>query len=290
MLRLTTNVTSSPASSARSSSAAWRMSSIASGRVSANSAVSSSGVSAAPSTGARDRARDAVGTQRSRRLRAPAAAPRDEAPVARLDDVEHALRDPFGVDVARVDAEALGQREALRREPLAHLVRRRERVLGRDVVAVGAEAAEIRRAGGDELRPPVGEVRRHLHADVGHQPAALADQPLHLVDRDRRGPRRQLAVRRVADPGRPAPPRGQRRRSRPARGRSSCRAGRSSAGSPPAGGRARRGRRRAPRAPRRARPRVSPMPTRIPLVNGIRSSPAARIVSSRRCGCFVGEP
>ena len=49
MLRLTTNVTVSPASSARSSSAAWRMSSIASGRVSANSAVSSSGDSHSPS-------------------------------------------------------------------------------------------------------------------------------------------------------------------------------------------------------------------------------------------------
>ena len=35
---------------------------------------------------------------------------------------------------------------------------------------------------------------------------------------------------------------------------------------------------------------LSPMPTRIPLVNGIRSSPAARIVSSRRSGCLVGEP
>ena len=34
----------------------------------------------------------------------------------------------------------------------------------------------------------------------------------------------------------------------------------------------------------------SPMPTRIPLVNGIFSSPAARIVSSRTAGCFVGEP
>ena len=34
----------------------------------------------------------------------------------------------------------------------------------------------------------------------------------------------------------------------------------------------------------------SPMPTRIPLVNGIRSSPAARIVSRRRAGCLVGEP
>ena len=48
MLRFTTNVTSSPASSARSSSAAWRMSSIASGRSSANRAVNSSGASATP--------------------------------------------------------------------------------------------------------------------------------------------------------------------------------------------------------------------------------------------------
>ena len=49
MLRLTTNVTRSPASSARSSSAAARISSITSGRVSANSAVSSSSVSSSPS-------------------------------------------------------------------------------------------------------------------------------------------------------------------------------------------------------------------------------------------------
>ena len=49
MLRLTTNVTRSPASSARSSSAAWRMSSITSGRLSANIASSSSGASACPS-------------------------------------------------------------------------------------------------------------------------------------------------------------------------------------------------------------------------------------------------
>ena len=32
------------------------------------------------------------------------------------------------------------------------------------------------------------------------------------------------------------------------------------------------------------------MPTRMPLVNGILSSPAARIVSSRTSGCLVGEP
>jgi hypothetical protein len=68
-LRLTTNVTSSPASSARSSSAAWRMSSIASGRVSANSAVSSSSPSASP---ARPRAiargtRSSLMTRSSRR-------------------------------------------------------------------------------------------------------------------------------------------------------------------------------------------------------------------------------
>ncbi len=49
MLRLTTNVTVSPASSLRSSSAARRISSIAAERVSANSAVSSWGVSARPS-------------------------------------------------------------------------------------------------------------------------------------------------------------------------------------------------------------------------------------------------
>ena len=35
---------------------------------------------------------------------------------------------------------------------------------------------------------------------------------------------------------------------------------------------------------------VSPIPTRIPLVNGIFSSPAARIVASRASGCLVGEP
>ena len=35
---------------------------------------------------------------------------------------------------------------------------------------------------------------------------------------------------------------------------------------------------------------LSPMPTRIPLVNGIFSSPAAAIVSIRTAGCLVGEP
>ena len=35
---------------------------------------------------------------------------------------------------------------------------------------------------------------------------------------------------------------------------------------------------------------VSPIPTRMPLVKGIFSSPAAAIVSRRAAGCFVGEP
>ena len=48
-LRLTTNVTVSPASSARSSSAAWRMSSMTSARVSANRPVSSAASSGSPS-------------------------------------------------------------------------------------------------------------------------------------------------------------------------------------------------------------------------------------------------
>src|SRR3954453_19215481 len=48
MLRLTTNVTRSPFSSARSSSAAWRMSSIASGPASAKGAVASPSGAAAP--------------------------------------------------------------------------------------------------------------------------------------------------------------------------------------------------------------------------------------------------
>ena len=65
MLRLTTNVTVSPASSARSSSAAWRMSSIASGRVSANSAVSSSSRQPLAVAAARDRGRDEVRADRA---------------------------------------------------------------------------------------------------------------------------------------------------------------------------------------------------------------------------------
>src|SRR3954466_2086674 len=142
MLRLTTNVTVSPASSARSSSAAWRMSSIASGRASANSAVSSSGSRRAPARAPppppapppRARAPQA-GPQRARGLGPPRAAAGDERPVLRLDDVEHALVDPPGVDVRRIDAEALGQRDPVLGQALAHLVGRGGPGLGRGLVA-----------------------------------------------------------------------------------------------------------------------------------------------------------
>ena len=81
MLRLTTNVTVSPASSDRSSSAAARISSITAGRCSANSAVSSSGVSAAPSR-ARAIARGAASSATRQLGAAARAATRDERPVA----------------------------------------------------------------------------------------------------------------------------------------------------------------------------------------------------------------
>ena len=202
MLRLTTKVTSSPASSARSSSAAARSSSMASGRVSANSAVSSSLSRERPSRPFAIAPGHQVASDRA--LFAPSrAAPRDEAPVARLDDVEHTLLEPLGADVLRVDAQALGERDPVLRQPLASVRGRGERVLGRDVVAVGAQAAEVGGPRGHQLRPPVREVGRHLHADVGHQPPRLRDQALHLLDAHRGGPLRQLLMGGVGDPGAP---------------------------------------------------------------------------------------
>ena len=141
-------------------------------------------------------------------------------------------------------------------------------------------------------RPPVGEVRRDLDPDVGHQPPRLArsaaacrrSRPASPTSGQRRGRARSR------DAGAPVLARRPRRRSRPAPRRSSGGAGRSSGGSPPGGGRARRAPRPAPRALRCAPPRTRRCPTRIPLVNGMRSSPAARIVSRRRAGCLVGEP
>ena len=167
----------------------------------------------------RDRARrDVVG---DRHLGAPArAAARDERPVAALDHVEHRLRDPLRVDVLRVHAQPLGQREPVRAQPLADLRRRRERVLGRDVVAVRAQPAEVGRAG---ARPapatsPTGSAGPGCRRP-GISRRASRDQPLHVLDRHRRRPtpaRRScgpsddpgapvLAGRRVGDLRRLAP-------------------------------------------------------------------------------------
>ena len=50
------------------------------------------------------------------------------------------------------------------------------------------------------------------------------------------------------------------------------------------------GRRRSRRGRRAARARVSPMPTRMPVVNGTRARPAASSVASRRSGVLSGAP
>jgi hypothetical protein len=122
-------------------------------------------------------------------LLAPArATTRDEAPVLELDHVEHPLLDPFRRQVLRVRAQALGQRVAPRGQLLAHLMRAGERLLGRDVVAVGRQPAEVRGPVVDQVRPPVGEIGRDLDPHAGHQPAALPHELSHVFERDRRGP------------------------------------------------------------------------------------------------------
>ena len=192
----------------------------------------------------------------------------------------------------RVDAQPLGQRDAVLRQALAHLVRRRERVLGRDVVAVARQAAEVGRARRDELRPPV----RDGSAAPGCRRRASAAAPrrsarLHVLERDRRRPRPAAAVLRRDGAGPCASSaRRPRSRCRPAPRRSSCRCGTkfwrmTSCRCPCSACTAAS----ALSAPIRSSA-VSPMPTRIPRVNGIFSSPAARIVCRRSCGSFVGEP
>ena len=153
MLRLTTNVTVSPASSRRSSSAAQRISSITSGPLLGEQRRQLLGASARSPSRARATARGATSSATDDLRPATRAAARDERPVARLDHVEHRLRDPLRVDVLRVHAQPLGQREPVGVQALADLRRRRERVLGRDVVAVRAQPAEVGGAGARPARP-----------------------------------------------------------------------------------------------------------------------------------------
>ena len=308
MLRLTTKVATSPASSARSSSAA--------------------------SAHLLDHLGPALGEQRRQlrlgqrarpRARArspaapgpsidPAAVRRPDAPRGmklqyfELDHVEHALLDPLGRHVLRVDAEPLGQREA----PRARAARAPGAGSGTAARArCGRRWPRARRGRSPPPRPARPTSRRGSAGPgsrrSGISRRALADQALHLVERDlgvaqsgsgdsrtaasASGRRTRSAAVRAGGsplPRRPWPPR---RRSRPtSRAVVAGVRRRSSAGSPPGCGRGARGPRPAPRATRRAPPRVSPIPTRIPLVNGIRSSPAASIVSSRRSGAWSASP
>ena len=281
----------SPASSARSSSAATRISSITSGRVSANSAVSSVLAQLLAVAALLDRPRRDLGFDPA--LGAAArAAPRDEAPVLELDHVEDALLHPLGVHVLRDRRRAArsarspgapapcapgaGWGTAPPGEMWSPLAERPPRSVG---------------AGLDQLGPPVGEVGRHLDADVRHQPPGLGDQPLHVVDRDRRSPSPgQGGCLAVRDPARPARPRRLVGDLGDLSGRSTSGAGRSSGGSPPGCGRGARCTSASASSEAMRSSSVSPMPTRMPLVNGILSSPAASIVSRRRAGCLVGEP
>ncbi len=138
-----------------------------------------------------DRARGQLRIDRA--LGAAAGSPaRDEAPVPELDQVEHALIDPLGAQVLRIGAEALRERVAAWLEALSHLMRAGEGVLGRDVVAVRRQPAEVGGADLDQVHPPVAEVGRDLDADVRHQAARLGHQALHVLEGDLGGPWRKL--------------------------------------------------------------------------------------------------
>ena len=141
MLRLTTKVTVSPASSARSSSAAG-----------------AHPLDRAPRRWTRTSPSAPRSTAPRPRGRAPVAGPTRSDWIANGASVRpeprRGMKDQYlvlttsstccsthsGSRYCAVDAEPLGQRDAVLRQALAHLVRRRERVLGRDVVAVGAQA------------------------------------------------------------------------------------------------------------------------------------------------------
>ena len=156
--------------------------------------------------GALDRACGQVGTQREGWLAATGAPTGNEAPVAGGDGVKDRGGEPVGVDVGRVDAEALRDGDALVAQLAAHLVRRRKRLLRRDVVAVGREPAEVGGPGADQLRPGAGEVWRHLDPHARKGPGRVVDQPLELLDGDSGGPVGQVGGRSVSDSGGPETP------------------------------------------------------------------------------------
>ena len=116
-----------------------------------------------------------ISVDRERRLVAAGAAARDEAPILGADRVENGGGRPLRSDVLRVDAEPLGQRDAVLEQSRAGLMRRRERLLGRDVITVRREAAKVGGACRNQPRPVLGKVRWNLHADAGNVLARIND-------------------------------------------------------------------------------------------------------------------
>ena len=307
MLRLRTKVTASPTIRPRSSSAT-SATAATSGPRAENSVTISSSPTRWPSAHAVEHLGDRAAGRRptpareqhgrldlgARSTRRSSAGPTSttSAPSPTLLDLADLLReDRAGV----VAAEALGvgaveHREAdvrvepalgvehelgVDREPgreleagglgdLAQPVERGPRPLGVDVVGGDrGDAAPVVDAGVEQHAEVVGQVGRRLQVDLGRQ-----DQP-------GQGDGLEVVVGRA------------RRRARASR----CRASAGSSGrSPPARGRGGGGWRRWPRAPSMRSARDSPMPTRMPVVNGMASSPAASSVASRRSGALSGEP
>ena len=222
MLRLTTNVTVSPASSARSASAAWRMSSTTSGR--------------------------RVGEQRRqllrRRARSPSrarsivpgatravAAARHERRVLGADRPRARAAPASLVDVLRVDAQALGEREAVGGEPRAHL----RRATGTGARARCGRRWRSGRRGRSRPRAPARATSRRGSAGPGcrrsgisRRVSAISRFMSSIVTSFAHAGRVVLAApRRSRCASSPRPPRW---RSRPAPRRSSGGAGRSSGG------------------------------------------------------------
>ena len=176
-------------------------------------------------------------------------------------------------------------------QALADLRRRRERMLRRDVIAVGAQPAEI---GGAGARPAPATSQHRFGGTwipmpgISRRVSAISRFMSSIVTGA--GPVGRVELRPVRDP-RP-PVRAGRRPPRcpPALARNSSGGGRSSGGSPPGCGRSASCSSASASSDAIRSSSVSPIPTRIPLVNGIFSSPAAAIVSIRRAGCLVGEP
>ena len=114
-----------------------------------------------------------ISVDRERRLVAAGAAARDEAPVLGADRVENGGGRPLRSDVLRVDAEPLGQGNAVLEQPRAGLVGRRERLLGRDVITVRRETPEVGGACRNQPWPVLGKVRWDLHTNAGNVVARI---------------------------------------------------------------------------------------------------------------------